>query len=104
MCDHGQSNLYKRECRLLLNMMSRITETNGLDSISGSHQNLNMKPTPNSGKPPCFGREIYHENHRLIRPNEDRKTGDGKCGVCHQSVGFHRNESGEWVPRFHCYK
>ena len=87
-----------------LNLIRGITETYSLDSFSGSHQTLNMKPTPSSGKPPCFGREIYHDYHRLIRPNEDGKTGQGKCGVCNQPVDFYLNHDGEWVPRFHSYR
>jgi len=84
--------------------MCGITETYSLDSLLESHQTLTMKPTHSSGQPPCFGREIYHENHRLIRPSEDGKTGEGKCGVCNQPVEFCVGADGEWVPRFHSYR
>jgi hypothetical protein len=59
-----------------------------------------MKPTQSSGKPPRFGREIHHENHSLIRPNEDGKTGAGKCGVRNHPVEFYVSADGEWIPRF----
>lgn len=80
-----------------------IKDTYRLDSFSEPHQTLNMKPTQ-SRKPPCFGREIYHENHWLIRPSEDGKTREGKCGVCNQPVIFYLNQDGAWVPRFHSYR
>ena len=85
-------------------LISSINETYRLDSFAESHQTLIMKPTPSSGKPPCFGREIYLENHWLVRPNEDGKTGEGKCGVCNQPVPFYLNEAGKWVPGFHSYR
>jgi hypothetical protein len=87
-----------------LNLIRGIKETYRLDSFAESRQTLTMKPTHSSGKPPCFGREIYHESHRLIRPNEDGKTGQGKCGVCNQPVPFYLSEVGEWVPGFHSYR